>query len=243
MGVLSAIRSELLKVKHTSFWKIHVAMPLIGALLFALYFLLYGSVDGGRKLKLILELTVMVFPLLIGVIVGLNVLQEERASHFQTLLAVPNRGRMFLAKLIVLYGAGAAALGCLYALFLLALGLTGQLGAINISLLIQAVIGMALGNLIIYVLHLFLSLKFGLGVSLFWGVFESLQIIMYSNIELKGAARYIPFARSVNWVHDILNHTFWQNGIEWLLTLILTACALLAAIKWFSHWEGRKNYE
>lgn len=102
---------------------------------------------------------------------------------------------------------------------------------------------MALGNLIIYVLHLFLSLKFGLGVSLFWGVFESLQIIMYSNIELKGAAQYIPFAWSVNWVHDILNHTFWQNGIEWLLTLILTACALLAAIKWFSHWEGRKNYE
>ena len=119
-------RQELLKVKHTSFWKIHAAMPLIGALLFALYFLLYGSVDGGRKLKLILELTVVVFPLLIGVIVGLNVLQEERASHFQTLLAVPNRGRMFLAKLIVLYGAGAAALGCLYALFLLALGLTGD---------------------------------------------------------------------------------------------------------------------
>ncbi|MDD3417438.1 MAG: ABC transporter permease [Lachnospiraceae bacterium] len=243
MGLISAICSELAKLKHTSFWKVHIIMPVAGAFIFVLYFMLYDSVDDMKKLKLILEITATMFPLLIGLIVSLNVLQEERASHFQTLLAVPRRGRIFLAKLVVLYGSGTAALGCLYALFLLGLGLTGQFEEINICLLVQAMIGIALGNLIIYVLHLFLSLKFGFGVSLFWGIFESLQIIMYSNIELKGAARYIPFAWSISWGHDVLNQTLGRNGVEWVLSMLLTVCALLAAIKWFIHWEGRKNYE
>ena len=69
---------------------------------------------------------------------------------------------------------------------------------------------MAFCNLIIYILHLFLSFKFGLGLSLFWGVFESLQCILYSNIELKGVARYIPFAWSMNWVQDILSRQNFQ---------------------------------
>lgn len=243
MGVISAIRSELVKVKHTPFWAIHAAMPLIGATLFTLYFVLYGGVDGEKKRKLILELTAMVFPLLIGVVVGLNISLEEKASHFQTLLAIPSRGKMLLAKLIVLYGAGIMALIGLFAFSFLGISLVGQAGSVSIPLLGQAVLGMALGSFIFYILHLFLSLKFGLGISLFWGVFESLQCIMYSNIELQGAARYIPFAWPVDWIHDILNHTLAANRTEWMVTVILTAGVLLAVIRWFHCWEGRKNYE
>ena len=58
------------------------------------------------------------------------------------------------------------------------------------------------------------SFKFGLGLSLFWGVFESLQCILYSNIELKGLARYIPFAWSMNWVQDILSRQIFNYGLQ-----------------------------
>jgi len=44
---------------------------------------------------------------------------------------------------------------------------------VQLGMLIGAAAGMAFCNLIIYILHLFLSFKFGLGLSLFWGVFET----------------------------------------------------------------------
>lgn len=243
MYLVSAIRSEVTKLRHTLFGTVHAALPPAGALLFILYFFLYRNTDGSRRLKLILELTATVFPLLISVITSLNILQEEKAAHFQTLLAVPNRGRLILAKLSVLYGFGTIALVGLYALFLLGIYIIGQTGVVPLTTLVKAVSGMALGSLFLYSFHLFLSLKFGLGISLFCGVFESLQCILYSNIELSGIWRFIPFAWSVEWIHDVQNGRLAAHSTEWISIIALTVCFLTAVIRWFSHWEGRKNYE
>lgn len=243
MEILCAIRSELIKVRHTSFWKIHTMIPFVGAIIFVLYFFLYANVNRAGKLNLILELTLLVFPLMISIVTGANILQEERTSHFHVLLAAPHRRQIFVAKLFVLYGAGCVGLFVLYCFFLLGLFLLGQWGVIDIGILIGAVMGIALENLIMYTFHLFLSFKFGMGISLLCGVFEMLQLILYSNIELKGAVRYIPFAWPVEWVHDIMNQVFWQNMIQWVMTFIFTTGFICIIAKWFQDWEGRKNYE
>lgn len=78
---------------------------------------------------------------------------------------------------------------------------------------------------------------------MFLGVFESLQCILYSNIELKGIWRYIPFAWSMNWVHDVLNNGLSVHVTEWIWIAALTIGGVLLTLLWFSHWEGRKNYE
>lgn len=179
----------------------------------------------------------------LGIAVGLNVALEEKASHFQTLLAVPNRHKNMLAKLTYLYGSGVFALFFLFLLFVIGIHLLGMADTVQLGMLIGAAAGMAFCNFIIYILHLFLSFKFGLGLSLFWGVFESLQCILYSNIELKGLARYIPFAWSMNWVQDILSRQIFNYGTEKIWIAALTTGGLLLTLLWFSHWEGRKNYE
>ena len=56
MGVIYAVRSEWLKVKHTPFWTIHFCVPVVGSLLFFAYYLLYDSTADSKKLKMILEL-------------------------------------------------------------------------------------------------------------------------------------------------------------------------------------------
>ena len=121
--------------------------------------------------------------------------------------------------------------------------LLGMADTVQLGMLIGAAAGMAFCNFIIYILHLFLSFKFGLGLSLSWGVFESLQCILYSNIELKGVARYIPFAWSMNWVQDILSRQIFNYGTEKIWIAALTTGGLLLTLLWFSHWEGWKNYE
>ena len=243
MKFVDGIRSELVKVIHTPFAIIHTILPVAGASLFTLYFLFYKNVAPANKIDFILELTAMAFPLLISIIVGLNISLEEKASHFQTLLAVPCRGKSFLAKLITLYFAGVLSLIALFVLFLLGTLLTGQVGTVPIPFLLQAVFGLAIWNFVIYTLHLFLSLKFGLGSSLFWGVFESLQCILFSNIELQGAARLIPFAWSVDWIHDSMNKTTSNHIGVWGTAVVLTIAFVIVTVRWFIHWEGRKNYE
>lgn len=243
MGFVHAVHSERVKVKHTLFWVIHLCVPVAGAFLFLIYYLLYGSTADVKKLKMILELTATVFPLLISAIVSLNVILEEKASHFQTLLAVPSRTKIMLAKTAFLYGAGLFAMFGLFFSFGIGVHLFGIADALSFGTLIKAAAGIALCNLIIYMLHLFLSFKFGLGFSLFWGVFESLQCILYSNIELKGIARYIPFAWSMNWIRDSLDHQLFAHRTQWIWISAWTIGALLLILLWFSHWEGRKNYE
>lgn len=242
MGMLALIRADYMKQRHTSYFGIHTVIPTVGAILFVSYFLLYQNVDGLKRLRLLLELTAMAFPLLISIIVGLNITQEERASHFQSLLSMPDRRKILLAKFAALYLSGIFSLALLFALFAIGTGMS-RTEMIPWGLLIQSVPGLAIGSFVIYALHLFLSLKFGLGVSLFWGVFECLQCVLYSNIELHGLWRYIPFSWSVNWVHDVLNGQLAANAVQWILIAALSAGSLFAILHWFSHWEGRKNDE
>ena len=189
MGFLGAVHSELVKTKHTPFRIIHLCVPVMGALLFVVYYFLYGSTADGKKLKMILELTATVFPLLISVIVGLNITLEEKASHFQPLLAVPNRRKMILAKLAYLCGAGITSLSCLFLLFVFGIQFLGIADTVQPGTLTRAAAGIAFCNLIIYVLHLFLSLKFGLGTLFFFRYEKQSEIIFRKTMGRRAIAK------------------------------------------------------
>lgn len=243
MSCFSGVYSELIKVKHTAFKAIHCFLPLVGALLFVLYFVIYENADSNKKLRMILELTATVFPLMISVVVSLNVALEEKASCFQTLLAVCNRKKIFLLKLVALYGIGMLAFCSLVFFFTVGAFLCGIAETVPLKKLIWSACGIAIFNFIIYLWHLFLSLQFGFGISLFFGVFESLQCILYSNIELPVISRYIPFAWTMNWIQDIMTDSLKKHTIEWILMTVFTMLCLFLMLVWFSHWEGRKNHE
>lgn len=237
MRFFLAIRSELTKTKHTSIRALHVVMPIIGSVLFIIYFILYQNTDIGIKLKLIMECIALVFPLLISVVVGVNILQEIKASHLQNLLAVPNRSIVLLAKLTVLYAAGIIALAMLFFLFIMGIDLVGLLENIKISMLVRLFLGMAYCNFVIYMIHIFITLKFGVGSSLLLGIFESLHCILYSNIELRGIWRYTPFAWTVDWIHDVIKQTLSIHGGEWIWVGIISIGLLLLLLRWFYFWE------
>ena len=149
---------------------------------------------------------------------------------------------VLLAKFAALYLSGISSFVLLFTLFVIGVGMS-QTEMIPWRLLMQSVLGLAMNSFVIYALHLFFSLKFGLGLSVFLGVFECLQCILYSNIELHGLWRYIPFSWSVNWVHDVLNGRLVSNTVQWILIAVLSVGFLLVILYWFSRWEGRKNYE
>ena len=138
MKTIAMVRAELVKLRHTSYWYIHTIIPILGAALFVLYFTLYKNVDEYQRLSFILELTAMIFPLMIGVIVGLIILQEEKASHFQIMLSVSKRWNVIFAKLLVLYLSGIFSLIMMYILFAVGIKFE-QISNVPWLLLLQAV--------------------------------------------------------------------------------------------------------
>lgn len=238
--MFAVIRSELIKLRHTPYWIIHAVVPLLGAILFVGYFLLYSSTDNTQKLKLIAEVTAMVFPLLISVVVGLNMLPEEKASKFQNLLEVPDRKSAFLSKLTVLFLSGMSSLMVLFLFFTIGVAAFSE-EILPGKILLLAFFGLSISSLILYVWHMFLHLKVGVGISLFFGVFECLLYILCSNVELPDVWCYLPFSWSANWINGMFHGYLAEQGMEWAICIILTISCLVLVLGWFSHWEGRKN--
>lgn len=243
MNFISSVHSEFSKVKHTSFFLIHTLLPILGAAIFIFIFKVYNNYDNIHRLKEILEITAVVFPIVISVVTSLNVNLENKTAHFQSILLTKSRTKIFLAKLIMLFVSGVLSLVTMFLLFWTGCKIFGNSNSINLNLLSESILGIILGIFILYLWHIILGLKFGMGISLFLGVFESLQVILFSNLDLMGAARYIPFAWPVDWVHDVLNDRLIIHQQEWIIILIINVIAIIFSIIWFKHWEGKKSVE
>lgn len=61
MTLYRAIRSELVKLRHTPLLPIHIFVPIAGAILFTSYFGLYSFRPDYNKYKLIFEITATFF--------------------------------------------------------------------------------------------------------------------------------------------------------------------------------------
>ncbi len=75
MGFLGAVHSETGKSEaYAVLGRCILCLPVVGALLFIVYYVLYGSTADYKKLKMILEIYSNRFSFVISVIVSLNVL-------------------------------------------------------------------------------------------------------------------------------------------------------------------------
>ena len=188
--------AEIIKLRRTPFFWCHLLFPVAGAVVFGYYFTSYVTQSETNRFRLILEITATIFPILASVMTGIVVAPEE-ATGFYTILSEEKRGRAILTKLLFLWGNGSTCTVTACRLF------WSLFPAFHkgwwIWNILFALSGMAVFAVILYVFHLFLNLKWGIGISVFFGVFESLQAIIYSNITLTGIFWYLPFAWQINW--------------------------------------------
>lgn len=94
-----AIKSEVVKLRHTPIFLLHIIVPLLGGLLFAMYFHLYsGQQSITQRLNLILQATSAFFPLAISIAVSLGINLEEE-GHFQALfVGMESKSKLIIAR-------------------------------------------------------------------------------------------------------------------------------------------------
>lgn len=173
-GLISRFRAETLKIRRTWILWLHIVMPVMGILIFFLYYQVSG-VKNWNTFTSYVEVLGVACPALVGILCGLTAEQERNAGKFQNLLGIGmSRAENLAVKLLhlLIWNLAAMALAVLG----FGMGYFGVLGGMWKPWYVYAgvLLLLWLPQIFAYCFHLFLALQFGGGISIGTGVAESL---------------------------------------------------------------------
>ncbi len=187
---------ENYKMKHTILPIMHVGIPLVGSILFLLY---YGAVswDGITQVSCFMEIVGLGYPFLVSLICSRSMRLEE-GNHYQTFLG-GSAGRIpaLLAKCVSLqlFGLAAVILGIGF----FGLGEIYLLGNTDIPAMAYPVgiLALWIGSLLQYPIHLFLNMRFSQSVSMGIGVAQSVLAALLITGLGEGIWQFVPCSWSI----------------------------------------------
>ncbi|WDV45147.1 lantibiotic immunity ABC transporter MutG family permease subunit [Clostridiaceae bacterium M8S5] len=246
------IKADYYKLKRTQMFWIHILIPIIGASVFVGYY----SVSNWAttiKISAYFQTLAVSLPLLISLLCSMIISLEEQAGNFQELL-IGSRFKplALISKLIVLITG--SLISITIALSTFAFFFSNVLKETNLpfSCYINVAIGLIVGNIFLYILHTYLSLRFTKGLSIGVGILGSLvSAIMVTGIGDK-LWNVVPWAwgvrlcdysvlRCINMdVYELLKESFKRGLIN---ISAITTISLVVIVLWFSKWEGSRFYE
>ena len=246
---LNNIKGECMKMRHTLLLWLHLVIPLTGVLVFLLYY--RGSSIWGTagKAEAYLQALAVVYPFLAGIVCALSAELEE-AGHYQNFfLLARHKYQALLAKWTVLMFFSFIAVFTAVCGFGAGFALMNKSTPFPAVVYVQAAAVMWLGQIAVYLIHLFLGLQFGKGLSIGVGVMESLISALCLTGLGDGIWPLIPCAWSGRWCSYLLlyteNHKMWSqiSGLvtrESMICAGLGAAVIILAFGWFYYYEGRR---
>ena len=243
-SIFRCLKAEFLKCKHSVLLYIHILIPLLGAIIFAGYFLVSGW-DVQTKVSAYLEVLAVSFPFLAGIIVGIVVQIEHQAGHYQLMLGtIPSRPATYIGKILLLI------IGAIGAV-VLALGVFALIyQEAPFALYLKAGTLLILTSIPLYLIQLFVGLNFGKGASMGLGIAGSLIAALMITGLGDVVWKYNPWAwgvRSMDYIvlewskpdiFKLLSADF-MSGI--VIALLCSLLLFFFSIIWFCSWEGGKG--
>lgn len=175
MSLIRLIRAEFLKMKNTSFYIIHIFIPLIGALLFFLYYA-NSKIKVDLKIQLYMQVLSIAFPLLISIVTSQVIQKEEDAGNYKEILS-SQYGRIscIISKMSMLLICGFSSLVIAISAFVCSLKyILNQNSTFNFIFLLELTLIIFGCQIIIYIFHGWLNFRFNSGISMLIGTFESI---------------------------------------------------------------------
>ena len=254
----SYIKADFIKTKRLSIRIAHIAIPMGTAAAFLAYYA-YAAWDEYTKVATYYQVLGSGFPTLIGLFCAMLAEQELSAGTFQNMLSVPKRSIAFFSKLLMLILLGAGAVLLTSALF--GAGYFFFLGQqyIHYSFYIGAAFILTSSNIFLYVLHLFLAMRFNKGVTIGLGIMESLLSALLLTrlgdgiwifIPVAWASRFITMflqristydiispARAV-WAARVAEPLFRECKEALAICVVITVGGISAFGVWACRWDG-----
>lgn len=262
MSLWRAVLSECVRLRRSPLIALHLACGLIAGIACGAYF---GVAPWDPRLgtDAFVQLVGALMPLMVAIVCGLDVDGEREASGLASLLAVPSRRIALAARVLVLWLLGVVAVAVALGSFSVMLGAFGRDG-FSAGVYARAAVGMAAGSLVLYVASVWLALALGRNAAIGVGA-AGLACALFAvgglahglvtgelTAASSGVLGYVPFA----WAERLgsllvelgmatgagLRAVIWQLEVTSVLTLAVTAIALIALLAWVGSFEeGRRG--
>lgn len=241
------LRSDRYRMRHSFLFSAHLLIPAAGIILYLLYMMIHKS-DGWDHFTTYVTLVAMAYPAVTGVVTAMFTDRESRAGRMQNMLASPSRCRVLLAGISMLLLYGLLAVAVTLAGFVLLLLCTGYGKVVGAGELAGLVFILWAANVPLYLVHFFLGIKFGEGVTIGAGVAET----VISGVMLTGLGEGVwyvwwpsygmrfsaLFLSSGRVEPDWISQEVCRGGI---CGLVISVLFLWGIAIWFSRFEGRKE--
>lgn len=241
--VFRYLRADFLKIKATALFAAHLAIPVATAGAFLLYYMV-SPWDSFDKVQAFYQVVGMGYPFLIGIFCAIIAEQELSAGRYQAMLAVTDRRAAFLSKLLLLVLSGGFSVSLTSVLFGTGYFFWMKQQVVAYSFYWTAAGMMLGGNLFLYILHLFLAMRFNKGVTIGLGVAESLL----SAVLMTGLGDDVWIFVPAVWANRLTGYMMFcystvggpevRLGTAAALCTVMTILSFLACEFWVCRWDG-----
>lgn len=246
--LLRCMKADFMKMKGTALVAAHLAIPTAMAGAFLLYYKT-SPWDSFLKVQAFFQLMGMGYPFLIGVFCAIIAEQELAAGSCQGMLAVTDRRVTFLSKLLFLVLLGGFSVSLASVLFGTGFFFGMKQHAVAYSFYWTVAGTMLGGNLLLYVLHLFLAFRLNKGVTVGLGVAESLLSAVLMTGLGDGGWIFVPAV----WANRLTGYRMFAYsaaeapsadtdglaaGYSIMIIVIVTILSFLLYMIWACRWDG-----
>lgn len=241
-------RAEGYKMRHTMLPWIHLGIPLLGSTVFLSYYRI-SMWDAEMQISGYIQVLGVLLPFLISIICARSI-ELEAENHFQTFLGiVPQKGKAFLAKAIVLFFMGLGAIALAVGSFAAGYRIIPDREGLAPAGYILMTGCLWLGSLPLYPIHLFLNMRFSRAASLGTGAVEMLIAALFLTGLGNGIWQMVPCSWSSRWSGSFFQllisgktgkqqELFIIRSLVLCLLLTLIICAII--LTGIHFYEGRQ---
>lgn len=245
-SMIRCFKTEWLKSKHTPLLFLHVLFPIVGACVFAGYFHNSGW-NEITNITTFLETIAIIFPFVVGIVVGIMVQLENGAGHFQLMLGtIRSRVAVYIGKL--LYLIILAMLSTTFCIFLFAI----LYPVMPLAFYVKPLIMLILSMIPLYLISMLIGFSLGKSVSMGLGIVGSLLSALFVTGLGDFVWKFLPWGWIVRFIDycilEYINPEQFNNAshelqIGFFYMVIFTIVIFILSLLWFNKWEGARENE
>lgn len=247
-NLLRYIKADYIKTKRTPLRIAHLVIPFAAAAVFLTYYA-FTPWNAYSKIQAYFQIIGMGYPFLIGTFCAIVAEQESYAGAYQMMLSVTDRKSTFISKLALLILLGAFSVVLASVLFGTGYYFILKQHIVRYSFYWIAALIMVGYSIFLYIVHMFLALRFNKGISVGIGIAESLL----SAVLLTGLGDSVWILFPEAWASRLVCSLMSAYSSEQLPVVdcgkamwicgAATIAGFFLYVMWGCRWEGTKGKE
>lgn len=236
--------ADFKKTKHLPFWSAHLIIPICVAGVFLLYYTT-APWNAQEKINAYFQTLGIGFPILISLFSVMLAEQELSADSYQTMLSAPKRLPMFYSKLILLIACGAFSVFLASVLFGVGNLYVIKQSMVDMPFYLSSAFVLVTANILLYIFHWFLALRFNKGVSIIISITESIVTALLLTGMGEEIWCYVPCAWASRLITCMLALTITGQAFDMKCIMAISLCVILTVCTgflfgiWACHWDGQ----